>query len=99
MNFALLRRMCLLVVLGCFTVSTTGCSKSPSGVYTDDTNTFSVDFKSGGKATVTIGGSPMEGDYTVDGKTVTVKVSGDAKVFTLNDDGSLAAPGTTLKKK
>lgn len=99
MSFSLFRRMGILLVLGCVMDCVSGCGKSVSGVYADDSNAFSIDFKSGGKATVTIGGSALDADYTVDGKTVTVKSNGDTKVFTINDDGSLAGPGTTLKKK
>jgi hypothetical protein len=100
MSFALLRRAFILtVVLGSAMIYVSGCGKSVSGVYADDSGTLSIEFKSGGKATVTLQGSPMDGDYTVQGKTVTVKVNGDAKVLTINDDGSLAGPDITLKKK
>ena len=99
MNIALLRRICIVLLLGCGMVYVGGCGKSVSGVYADDTGALTVEFKSGGKATVTVLGSPQDGDYTVDGKTVTVKVNGDAKVLTINDDGSLSGSGTTLRKK
>ena len=99
MSFSLLRRMGIPLVLGSVMVCITGCGKTVSGVYADDANLLSIDFKSGGKATVTIGGTALDADYTVNGKTVTVKSNGDTKVFTINDDGSLAGPGTTLKKK
>jgi hypothetical protein len=99
MSIALLRRVCIVLLLGSAMMYIGGCGKSVSGVYADDTGALSIEFKSGGKATVTVLGSPMDGDYTVDGKTVTVKVSGDTKVLTINDDGSLAGPGTTLRKK
>lgn len=99
MSSALFRRVFIVLLLGCAMIYVSGCGKSVSGVYADDTGTFTVEFKSGGKATVTVLGSPQDGDYTVDGKTVTVKVNGDAKVFTINGDGSLSGPGTTLRKK
>jgi hypothetical protein len=99
MRPSIVRNISAAVLLGCLTVSISGCGKSVSGVYADDSNTISIEFKSGGKATVTIAGSPNDATYSVSGKNVTVSVNGDNKVFTLNDDGSLGGGGETLKKK
>jgi hypothetical protein len=98
-NFALPRRIFILAILLSVPLYVMGCGKSVSGVYTDDSNSMSVNFQSGGKASVTVLGSTMDGTYTIDGKTLTVNMNGDNKVFTINDDGSIAGPGTTLKKK
>jgi hypothetical protein len=93
------RRVFMVVVLGCALVYVAGCGKSVSGKYADDAGAFAVEFKSDGKATVTIGGTSLDATYTVNGKNVSVNAGGDTKTFTLNDDGSLAGPGLTLKKK
>jgi len=95
----LFRRVFMVVVLGCTMVYVAGCGKSVSGKYTDDAGAFSVEFKSGGKATITIGGSAIDATYTIDGKNVSVNAGGDVKTFMINDDGSLGGPGVTLKKK
>lgn len=84
-----------------YLVTVIGCGKSLSGVYSGDA--MSVEFKDGGKATVTVLGSPVDATYAIDGKKVTVTPAGGNTppiTFTINDDNSLAGPdGSTLKKK
>jgi hypothetical protein len=96
---ALTRKAVMGLVLASSLVLVAGCGKSVSGKYTDDTGIYSVEFKSDGKATVTIGGTAIDATYTVDGKNVSVKAGPDVKAFTINDDGSLSGGGDTLKKK
>jgi hypothetical protein len=100
MIVATIRRALMVIVLGSAMVFVAGCGKSVSGVYAADGGALTVDFQADGKATITtMLGSAMDATYTVDGKNVTVKMNGESKVFTINDDGSLAGPGITLKKK
>jgi hypothetical protein len=95
----IVRRAMMVLILGCSMLYVAGCGDAVSGKYADDTGVMSVEFKSGGKATVSIGGTPIETTYTVSGKTVTFTVNGDSKSLTINDDGSLSGGGMTLKKK
>jgi hypothetical protein len=78
-----------------------GCGKSVSGTYTSPV--MSINFKDGGKATVTILNSDVEASDTVNGDKVTVTpASGDTSpiTFTIDANGNLTAPdGTTLKKQ
>ena len=89
---------CFLTLLP-FTAA--GCDKSLSGTYTGQD--MSIEFKDGGKATVTVGNSPIDATDTVDGNKVTVTpTSGGTPplTFTINDDGSLTgADGSTFKKQ
>ncbi len=61
----------------------------------------SVEFRSGNKAYLTIMGTTVQSEYTVDGDKVTFKnVNGTDLVMTEEKDGSLTGPmGMTLKKK
>jgi hypothetical protein len=99
MIHALTRKALVALVLASSLVYVAGCGKSVSGKYADDTGLMAVEFKSDGKATVTIGGTAIDATYTVDGKNVSVKAGADVKAFTINDDGSLSGGGDTLKKK
>jgi len=96
---ALTRKALMGLVLASSLVYVAGCGKSLSGKYADDMGAMAVEFKSDGKATVTIHGTPIEATYTIDGKNVSVNGAGDVISLTINDDGSLSVGGDTLKKK
>jgi major membrane immunogen (membrane-anchored lipoprotein) len=69
------------------------CGKSVEGsTYADATKTFKIEFQSGGKATVTIGGQPADCTYEEKDKAITVTCAGQPADFTKNDDGSLNGP-------
>lgn len=84
-----------------YLLTTVGCGKSVSGTYAGEAMT--VEFKDGGKATVTILNSPVEATYAIDGDKVTVTPAGGATppiTFTISDGNTLTGPdGSTLKKK
>lgn len=89
----------LVVMIGFASIGLNGCSgcnSGPSGKYQDSSGALSVEFKGGGKATVTMMGMATDATYTVDGDKITVEVRGDKTVFTLNKDGSLAGPSGSL---
>ena len=82
------------------------CTSGPSGTYGDDTGAWRLDFKSGGKATMSFQGQPLgECTYTSTDKQVTVVCPPPAGTATFNmqSDGSLVGPPNsnlpTLKKK
>jgi hypothetical protein len=62
------------------------------GTYTDSTGAFKLELKGGGKATLTTLNSPTDCTYKVDGKQLTVQCENQTLPFTIQDDGSLAAP-------
>ena len=64
----------------------------------------SIEFKSGGKASFSIGPAKQDCSYAQNGKTVTLTCEGDKTDFTIADDGSLQGPpqgmlGKLTKKK
>ncbi len=81
------------------------CGKSVSGsTYADASKTFKIEFQSGGKAIVSIGGQPADCTYEEKDKSITLTSAGQPAVFTMNDDGSLTGPaggmlGGTLTKQ
>jgi hypothetical protein len=95
------KRLCTICLLSVALATIAGCGKSISGVYTSPA--MSIEFKDGGKATVTLMNSPVDATYTVEGSKVTVTANGGLSaplIFTLDSDGSLAgADGSTLKKQ
>jgi hypothetical protein len=98
----ILRTFGLLLVLAAVGTLMSGCGKSVSGTYVDDTGMFSAEFKSGGKVSLKMGGIvAQEADYTVEGDKVVVKSGGQSIEMKIKDDGSLdARPAMgTLKKK
>jgi hypothetical protein len=80
------------------------CGDSLSGKYEasgEAAGAAAVEFKSGGKAYLTMLGTTLETQYEVDGDKVTFKnVNGNNLVMTIEKDGTLTGPlGLTLKKK
>jgi hypothetical protein len=86
----IMRNLCAAVIVITLGLTLAGCGKSVSGVYKDSSGMVSVEFKSGGVATVntTIGGS-QDGTYTISGNKVSVTAGGQNMQMTLNDDGTL----------
>jgi len=77
------------------------CGQSLSGKYTGQDMT--IEFKDGGKATVTVMNSPIDATDTIDGNKVTLTATSGGTpplTFTINSDGTLTAPdGSILKKQ
>lgn len=96
----------IAAALVCMSLFLAGCGDSLSGTYAAEMGpgaTFSIEFKSGGKATVSAMGETKQGTYTLNGDKVTVTIDKDPATFTRQKDGSLVAEGAmvgmTLKKK
>ena len=101
-----LRSPIAAMVVACLALVLAGCGDGISGTYSAEVGpgmAFTIEFKSGGKATISAMGEKKEGTYTVSGDTVTVTVDQDPATFVRQKDGSLVSQGNmagmTLKKK
>ena len=70
-----------------------GCGSKLNGTYTNPSGIAMLELKSGGKATMGLGGETRDCTYTEDGKQVRLSCAGDKISLRINDDGSLFAPG------
>ena len=70
-----------------------GCGSKLTGTYTNATGIVMLELKSGGKATMGLGGDTKDCTYTEDGKQIHLTCAGDKIALRVNDDGSLFAPG------
>jgi hypothetical protein len=86
----IMRNLCAAVIVITLGLTLAGCGKSVSGVYKDSTGMVSVEFKSGGVATVSgqLIGS-QDGTYTINGNKISVTAGGQNIQMTMNDDGTL----------
>jgi hypothetical protein len=82
----------LAVVLGLLGL-VTACGSKLNGTYTNPSGIAMLELKSGGKATMGLGGETRDCSYTEDGKQVRLTCAGDRISLRINDDGSLFAPG------
>jgi len=82
----------LAVVLGCCGL-VVGCGSKLTGTYTNATGIVMLELKSGGKATMGLGGETKDCTWSEDGKQIHLTCAGDRIPLRLNDDGSLFAPG------
>jgi hypothetical protein len=68
-----------------------GCGNNVKGhTYAAADNSVTIDFQSGGAATVNFGGVPGTCTYTQSGKQVNLTCGGQTETLTMADDGSLA---------
>ena len=68
-----------------------GCGNNVKGhTYAAADNSVTIDFQSGGSATVNFGGIPGTCTYTQSGKQVNLTCGGQTETLTMADDGSLA---------
>src|SRR5215468_11593511 len=72
---------------------TVACGSKLDGTYTNPSGIVMLELKSGGKATMGLGGETRDCTYTEDGKQVRLACAGDRISLRINDDGSLFAPG------
>ena len=95
-----------MLALALATVSLgTACTGGVKGsTYADNGNVVQIEFKSGGKAYMSMGPMTNTCSYTESGKNVTLNCGpGENLVFTVDDDGALNGPPggmvTRLTKK
>ena len=83
-------RLAAGAVLGALMIA---CGSKLNGTYTNPSGIAMLELKSGGKATMGLGGETRDCSYTEDGKQVRLSCAGDKISLRINDDGSLFAPG------
>jgi hypothetical protein len=71
-----------------------GCGSGVRGTYEDETGSFVLDLKSGGKASFAFPGDLISCNYRVEADTVKLDCPGDAGrlVLTIHGDGSMTGP-------
>ena len=69
------------------------CGSKLNGTYTNASGIVMLELKSGGKATMGVGGETKDCTYSEDGKQIHLTCAGDRIALRVNDDGSLWAPG------
>ncbi len=70
-----------------------GCGSKLTGTYTNATGIVMLELKSGGTATMGLGGETKDCTYAEEGKQIRLTCAGDRIALRVNDDGSLWAPG------
>src|SRR5579863_5675150 len=93
-----LSHMLLVAVIFTAGFGFAGCGDPPiaGNTYGDSDNVISLEFLSGGKATLKMAGAAVTCTYTQSGKNITVSCGGAAQPFILNSDGSLTAANSGL---
>jgi hypothetical protein len=93
-------RTSLLVFILAGIALAVGCGNSPEGKYRDPSGTINAEFKDG-KAYVALGGYAVDGTYKIEGDKIIAR--GDfgmmlpsPLVFTINKDGSIDGPRSTM---
>src|SRR5258706_12495101 len=75
-----------ILVVGC------GSSKVDGNTYQNNGSVVQLEFRSGGKAFVSMGPRTQTCTYNQNSKTVTLLCEREKTVFTVEDDGSLTGP-------
>ena len=79
--------------VGLGAVLVAGCGSKLNGTYTNASGIAMLELKSGGKATMGLGGEAKDCTYTEDGKQIRLTCFGEQISLRINDDGTLFAPG------
>lgn len=81
------------VVLLTLSTWATACGSKLDGTYTNASGVVMLELKSGGKATMGVGGETKDCTHVEEGKQIRLTCAGDRITLRVNDDGSLWAPG------
>jgi hypothetical protein len=81
------------VVLLALSTWATACGSKLDGTYTNASGAVMLELKSGGKATMGVGGETKDCTHAEEGKQIRLTCAGDRITLRVNDDGSLWAPG------
>jgi hypothetical protein len=74
-----------------------GCGNNVNGHnYAAADGSVTIQFQSGGTASVTMGPIPVTCTYTQSGKQVNLTCGGQTEILTVNSDGSLDGPQETI---
>ena len=82
----------LAVVLGVCCLAT-ACGSKLDGTYTNPSGIVMLELRSGGKATMGLGGETRECTHAEEGKQIRLICGGERITLRINDDGTLFAPG------
>jgi len=82
----------LSLVLGLSALAT-GCGSKLDGTYTNPTGIVMLELRSGGKATMGMGGETKDCTWEEQKKQVLLLCARDRLTLRVNEDGSLFAPG------
>lgn len=69
------------------------CGSKLDGTYTNPSGIVMLELRSGGKATMGLGGETRECSHAEEGKQVRLTCGGEKITLRINDDGTLFAPG------
>ena len=69
------------------------CGSKLDGTYTNPTGIVMLELRSGGKATMGVGGETRECTHTEDGKQIQLACGREKIQLRVNEDGTLFAPG------
>jgi len=69
------------------------CGSKLDGTYTNPSGIVMLELRSGGKATMGLGGETRECTHAEEGKQVRLTCGGEKITLRINDDGTLWAPG------
>ena len=72
---------------------TVACGSKLDGTYTNPSGIVMLELRSGGKATMGVGGETRECTHAEDGKQVRLTCGRDQIALRVNEDGTLFAPG------
>ena len=94
----------LVMFVAAFALVACGSDSVEGNTYETNGGMITIAFKSGGKATFSVGPAAQDCTYSQNGKSVALTCQGDKTEFTLADDGSLQGPpqgmvGRLTKKK
>lgn len=70
-----------------------GCGSKLDGTYTNPSGIVMLELRSGGKATMGVGGETRECTHAGEGKEIRLTCGKEHIALRVNDDGSLFAPG------
>ena len=70
-----------------------GCGSKLDGTYTNPSGIVMLELRSGGKATMGVGGETRECTHAEEGKQIKLTCGGEKIALRINEDGTLFAPG------
>jgi hypothetical protein len=82
-----------LVGLAALSMLATACGSKLDGTYTNPSGIVMLELRSGGKATMGVGGETRECTHAEEGKQVRLTCGKEQIALRINEDGTLFAPG------
>jgi hypothetical protein len=82
-----------LVGLAASSALALACGSKVDGTYTNPSGIVMLELRSGGKATMGVGGETRECTHAEEGKQIRLTCGGEHITLRVNEDGTLFAPG------